>query len=326
MDKKERSYITLAKLSPKRYREFIEEQLSYSGHNATAENYLGPVNLLAILAFIAIAIIPPAVKHSFNPVFLIYALVAVGMIQLVAYLIIFYSIEERKKQVERVLPDMLYLAAANLKAGMSPYQALKLSAREEFGPLKEEIDLATAKSHGMESFTDALMAINSRIKSEILDRALKLFTTAVKAGGHMAPLLEELANDISETKALKRELVTSTKTYTMFVMFIVIIGTPLLMAISIHFVDVITGIQAKTTSSADAYGLGLFAGEIVITTDFLTKIALVMLTATGILASMLIGTIKEGKTIYGLRYAPFVTIACLIIFYIVRYGVGSFFG
>ena len=43
-----------------------------------------------------------------------------------------------------------------------------------------------------------------RIDSPILDRAMKLFAASMKSGGHLAQLLEDLANDIAETKALKK--------------------------------------------------------------------------------------------------------------------------
>lgn len=326
MHPKERTYYFFARLSPKAYRDFIAKQLIYAGYKIDANLYLGPVNLLAILVFIGIAIFPWALNNKFELRFFLFGVISILLIELIAYLILYYAIEDRRKRVEEHLPDMLHLVSANLRAGMSPYQALKLSAIKDFGPLKEEIDIASAKAYGIDSFASALLDINKRIKSETLDRALKLFTTAMKSGGHMAQLLEELANDISETKALKRELVTSTKTYSMFIMFIVIFGAPLLMAISIHFVDVISGIQSKASNAGAVYGLSIFAGEISITSDFLTNVAVVMLIVTSILAGMLMGVIKEGKAVHGLRYVPFIGIACLAVFYVVRWVIGGVLG
>ena len=317
-------YYNFARLMPKRYREFIDSQLMYGNYKIDSSFYLGSLNLLSVLVFLGVILYPWVFYDKFDARFAFIGLLAILLIHLASYLIIFFNVEERRKRVEEALPDLLYLASANLKAGMPPYQALKLSALKEFGPLKEEIDKAASKAYGTESFTDALLDINKRIKSETLERALRLYTTAIKSGGHMAPLLEGLANDISESKALKREFITSTKTYTIFIMFIVIFGAPLLMAISLRFVDVISGIKART-GGVEQFGLGLFVTEINITSDFLAKTSIFMLTATGILSSMLIGVVKEGKMKYGMKYAPFVCIATLSVFIIMRHAVRTFF-
>ena len=219
---------------------------------------------------------------------------------------------------------MLYLIAANMKSGMSPYNALKSSALEQFGPLKDEIEHAIALANSGKSLADSLLGISRHVKSETLSRTLRIFTNAIKSGARMSSLLEELANDISETRNLKRELVMNTKTYSLFIMFIIIIGAPLLMAISIHLFDVISGIQSSTLPSvSDNYGMNAFLGKTTITRQFLMSISITMLVITGILSSMLLGVIKEGKMLYGMKYSPVVIIPSVILFYLVIYWVGN---
>lgn len=341
MELKKRCYLTCSKMFPKRYKNYVDKLISYGGGKETCENWLGSAAIFGLAVFASILLIPwslrglpkkfvPAAGEFLSPSkpnYILYILIGIGifiLIQLIVYLTIYFRAEERTKRIENALPDTLQLIASNLRAGMTPFKALKLSARKEFGPLKEEIDRATSEALGTESFSKTLLRISSRVKSEMLDRALKLFTTAMKSGGHLAQLLEELGRDISETRSLKRELVTNTKTYTMFIMFTVIIGTPLLLAIAIHFVRIITEIQTRNITNI-GFGLSFLAGEITITTGFLTKVAIIMLIITALLASMLIGVIREGKSKYGFKYAPLTIIGSFVVFFVVR-GLISGFG
>ncbi|MEE9525829.1 MAG: type II secretion system F family protein, partial [Candidatus Woesearchaeota archaeon] len=207
-----------------------------------------------------------------------------------------------------------------------PFQAMKLAARDEFGPLKEEIEYATTKALGTESFSEALLSMAKRIKSPILDRAMKLFSASMKSGGHLAQLLEDLANDIAETRALKKELITNTKMYSMLIMFMVVIGAPLLLAVSIHFIKIISGMQATTGAAEAGFGMAALIGTISLTPGFLTKLSVVILFITSLLASMLMGVIAEGKEKYGLKYAPLVITGSLIVFVISQYIISGFLG
>jgi pilus assembly protein TadC len=258
--------------------------------------------------------------------FLHYSILTFIGVEIMTYLLLYFKVEDRTKRVERVLPDMLQLLSSNIRVGMTPFQALKLAARKEFGPLEEEIRHATARSLGTESFAQTLLGMSKRIKSDMLERAMKLFGTAMHSGGHLAPLLEELAKDIGETQALKKELVTNTKTYSSFIMFTIVVGTPLLLAISIHFITVITGLQAQTSTATASFGLGFLGGKVAITVDFLIKVSIVMLTLTGLLAGMLLGVITEGKAKFGLKYAPIIIGGSLIAFVILRILVTRYVG
>ncbi len=325
MNLKQRIYTIFSKLVPFAYRKHLKEQLMYAGIKEAVEGWLGSATLLSFLLFLIVVFMPYTLYQRFE---LLYLLIGIGVFLLIEfsfYILLYFKVEDRTKRIEEVLPDALQLISANLRAGMAPYQALKLSARKEFGPFKEEIEHATALALGTESFSEVLLGIGKRVKSDMLERALNLFTTAMRSGGHLAQLLEELSRDIAETRSLKKELVTNTRTYVMFIMFTIVIGTPLLLAIAIHFVDVITGIQEAGPTGA-GFGMAFLAGEITITADFLIKVSVVLLAVTSVLAAMLMGVIQEGKSKYGLKYAPFVMIGSFAVFFIVRHFIGSFLG
>jgi pilus assembly protein TadC len=334
MEIKYRIYMTMARLVPKRYKAYLEQMLVYAGEKRNVDFWVGSASVLAVLVFIIIIfsqtiffpikkIVPRTVALAF-PSYIILALISLLMVQFFVYITIYFKQVDRTKRVEEALPDALQLISANLRAGMTPFQSLKMAARREFGPLKEEIEYATTKALGTESFADALLSITKRIKSSTLDRTMKLFAASMKSGGHLAQLLEDLADDIAETKSLKKELVSNTKMYSMLVMFTVVFGAPLLLSISIQFIKIISNMQISTKVSEAGFGMAFLAGTISLTPGFLTVVLVVVISVTSLLASMLMGVIMEGKEKYGLKYAPLLITGSLIVFAVSRYIINSF--
>jgi len=321
---KERIFISISKVFPQQYHNFLKQQLIYAGEKTSVHEWIGNSFLLSLMLGIATFLVPFAIFFEFK---LLYFFAGVGAFifgMLLSYLIIYFKAEDRRKRVEKSLPDMLQLVAANLRAGMTPFKALQVSARKEFGPLKEEIETASQKAMGTASFSGALLNISTRVNSDILDRSLKLFTTAMKSGGRLAQLLEELASDIRATQELKNELVTNTKTYTMFIMFTVAVGTPLLLSIAVHFLGIVSELQADTSVTSDDFGLGFLTGDLEITTQFMTYVSYGQMLVTSVLASMLLGVISDGQMRQGFRMAPIIAGVSFAVFFISKFFVGNF--
>ena len=206
MNPKQNLYRIFGRFATGRYRRFIEENLRYSGMKIPLGDYLGQINLLGFLVFIMPILVSYLSFKKIQLIYLISGIVLFSGVHFIGYLIIYFKTEERKSKIENSLPDMLYLIAANMKSGMSPYNALKSSALEQFGPLKDEIEHAIALANSGKSLADSLLGISRHVKSETLSRTLRIFTNAIKSGARMSSLLEELANDISETRNQKREM------------------------------------------------------------------------------------------------------------------------
>ncbi|MCX6803037.1 MAG: type II secretion system F family protein, partial [Candidatus Diapherotrites archaeon] len=241
------------------------------------------------------------------------------------YLHISYVVDGRKKMVESILPDFLFLVGNNLKSGMAPFYAFRSAVRPEFGPLSEEIKIATQKSLGVESFSEALKQIGERIDSKVLSDTTKFFAQALRSGGHLAQLIETTASDIKQTNRLKNELVTSTKMYTMFILFVVIVASPMLLSVSVEFLHILGGISAQTAGISggmdskaiqEQSGMGLTAGAVSITPEFMQTLGYFIIFVNSLLASVFIGTLGGGKIRDGLKYAPLMIIAGLVLFVI----------
>lgn len=245
----------------------------------------------------------------------------------IVYIYFFFLSEKRSKFVEKVLPDALSLISSNMTSGLTAYHAVKSAIRDDFGPLAESFEVATNKSISKKSFKESLLEIPEDIKSDSLERSMKLFATAMESGSNVAYLLKNLSQDISERQALKTDLVTSTMTNSMFIMFMVVVGAPMLMAVSIFFVEIVSGIldEAGSANSGDAAGLGM-GGEIAITPDFLVIYAYIFFLITGVLVASFTGTMIEGNSKSGLKKAPLIIILSYVIFIIARYLITNALG
>jgi Flp pilus assembly protein TadB len=304
----------MARLYPMRYRRHMNRLFLYSGYEGREEAVLSAQNISAIVVLIAFVALYFVLGLSY---LLIFAPIGMALVYFGFYFMVYFKMVGRTSNVEKYLPDVLQLVAANVRSGMTPFQALKFSAREEFGELKTEIEHATTKALGTESFSDALSKISGRINSLMLDRVMKLFVSSLRSGGQMAKILQEMAKDISETRALRRELVTNTKTYSMFIFFVVLAGTPFLLVISIRFLEMITAIQSNVGDVG--FGMGFLMGDITISPAFLMVVSVVMLLVTSLSAASLMGVIKEGKIKYGFKYFPMLAILTLIAFFAIDY-------
>ncbi len=326
MEIKDRIYRSIIKIYPAGYRKSLRQLYIYAGdEKKNLQGELAPLTIAAVL-FAAVVILAQRQFFPDNPIEgILVAISVIVLAELFFYLFIFFKADRRTKKVEEVLPDALQLMASNLQAGMTAFQAMKLAARKEFGPLKEEFDYATTVALGSESFNQALLNVGKKVNSPVLDRAMKLISSSLKSGGHLAGLLEDLAEDIAETRSLKNELVTNTKTYSMFIMFTIIVGAPLLLAISIHFVRIVINMKSSANISATEFGISFMSGAITLTPEFLTQMSVIILFITSLLACMLFGVISSGKEKYGMKFGPMVVAAALIIFFVAKYLVGQFF-
>lgn len=314
-------------ISPSKRNKTIYPMLRFAGFRGEYDFYLGGKILLALLTALIGFLLPwtlPVLRFGL-PLFLwpgIGFLLAAAFFLLVAisfYLYIYYRIDARVKMVESILPDFLLLVASNVRAGMTPFAAFRASARNEFGPLAEEIKLATSESLGVESFTEALSKLSQRIASDSLREIVSFFAQSLRSGGKIARLLETTANDLRQTQALKKELLSSTKMYVMFVVFVVVIATPVLLSVSVQFLDMIESIQSESHAAPiEGAQLGFLASKPGFNSAFMQTVSYALLLGNSFLASIFIGVIGGGKGKNGLKYAPIILVVSIIVFFASR--------
>ncbi|MEK6941493.1 MAG: type II secretion system F family protein [archaeon] len=233
------------------------------------------------------------------------------------YLHLYYEIDGRTALAESILPDFLMLVASNINAGMTPTTAFRNAARKEFGPLSEEIKSATTKSLGTDSFTESLHELSKKIKSKTLEETVSFFSQSLRSGGHLAKLLETSAADLRQTQELKKELESNTRMYIIFVWFIVIIATPVLLSVSVQFLKMVKTIQATNTTQSDVpQTIAFLSTELRITPEFMLQAAYILLLLNAALSSLFIGMLSSGKARQGLRNFPLLLALSIIVFLI----------
>ncbi len=335
-------------LVPKKFIEVsVKPSLVYAGSKDDPRLWIGIRVFVSILAGIIGLLTPFSLIPLFNVLtgssiyfetqlrlVLMIALAAAGFggVIIMFYLHLAYVIDGRKRMVEGILPDFLFLVGNNMKSGMPPFYAFRSAIRPEFGPLSEEIKIATQKSLGIDSFSDALKNIAKRIDSKVLEDTTKFFAQALRSGGRLAQLIETTAQDIKQTNRLKGELITSTRMYTLFILFVVIIASPMLLAVSVQFLDVLSGIQSKTGSLSGVTNeqllnqTGMGTGNLTITSEFMTMVGYFVIITNSFLASVFMGAIGGGKIRDGLKYAPFLAGVGIVLYIIFLGALGGLLG
>lgn len=238
-------YRRVGSASPLSWKKKINQLVIYSGINKTQEEVTGITIVNGIVFALLVAASTYFILGWEIPMVVIAAVVSFGLVWVVVYSIVNLMADKRTDEVEGALPDVLQIVSANISAGMTPYNALWVSARKEFGALAEEIKIAQKETLGGKPFTDALMDMSHRVRSNVLQRTIRLLIQGMKAGGGLPHILQGIGADIRQMRLLQKEMAANTMSYLLFILFGMMIGAPLLFSVSIQFVDVINKFQPE---------------------------------------------------------------------------------
>ena len=321
----DRAFYVTSRFFPQSIREKVAVLLLSCGSAMSADYWLGRASVIsAVVLVLASAVLYFTVQNFLTTMLIL--IVAILLFHLATYLTLFFRAESRGRAVEKVLPNLLQLTAANLNSGMTPFEAVKESSRPEFGILKYEIDRAIALSLSTMQFNEALMDMTKRVRSPAFKNVIELFIEGMRTGGPLATLLSDMAKDMMEDMDLRREIVTRSKSYVLFITFIVVVGAPLLSAVSIHFVRTIQTITSEVlTDMPEVENIGgITFGRLTLTPEFLSSISFWNMSITVLIASWLLAVIRHGKDKYLVQYLIFLMPLTLLMFYAFDYVIGMF--
>lgn len=323
----ERFFLGVGILTPPTFYALLEKEIFFAGHKSNTR-YWGGVSVFSAFAvfflFLLAAIVLNVRGAELFTVLLVLLLSFVFMLvgPLSVFLVFYFIADSRSEEAIKHLPNALNLIGANIRSGVTPFHAVKSAGISQFGVLGKEIKNATSRSLGTRPYTYYLVEMAKSFKNPAVERSLRLFTSSIKAGGKLTTMLEQLAADLTDRRALKNELMTHMKTNVVFIMFIVAIGTPSLLAISIYFLDTITEIQSDNAGVlSGAGGFGGLTGQVTITSDFLLNLAWFMLGLTALFACFFLGAVKDGDFKKGLKLSPILIGASYILFILSRWVV-----
>jgi flagellar protein FlaJ len=168
--------------------------------------YMGvaPMNI-GILAFI-VAVMPPSL---FN----------------------FYK-TRRTTRLEAEYPALMRDISLSVKSGMTLKGALSIAAEGQYGALTPAIKkIDNMVSWGV-SFEEALLHFAKKYPTLLIRRTVFTLIEASMMGGQMGTILEGVATDVEETKALERKRSSETRPYVMvcYISYFVFLAVILIMS------------------------------------------------------------------------------------------------
>lgn len=306
-------------LHPKRYREEIEETAQY----ASIENYAQATISLGLLGMAIIGLLSYLLPYPITLQAAFFLLIGPLSYFVTPYMALSVSAERRKQEMERMLPDAFLLISTNLKSGASINQAFLASAREEFGPLEEELRRTAIEISGGKPVEEALDNLRHRVNSGLFKDTLKILSNAIEAGGNTAELLESSADDIRSSLELREEIKSSVRMYVIFILLASVFGAPALFGITTYMADTTTQMWEETDIQdgggfASGGETGLQFQQPDINTSFLIQFSIAALTISNFFASLIISQISNGNLREGAKYIPFTVSISVGLFMAIR--------
>lgn len=324
----------LYELIPDRYTDKVEQEALYAALDDKVEKYtlygavIGFLSTLASILYFAPFDLPVRIAVS-----IIVALIA-GPVT--PYMYISIKAERRKKEIESILPDAMRLVSANIKSGHTLEKAFLLSARDEFGPLADEMRDTAMEMYGGTPVEESLQNMEDRMKSELFQETLKLLRDGIKSGGDTADLLDSSADDIRNSLEIRDEIKSSIRMYTIFIMMAAVGGAPVLFSISVYMAQRTTNMwsDADIGSMSDAGG-GSMGGQIGFDMSFSSpsvdvalfeEFAMMAIISINFFAALIISEISNGNIKQGIKYIPVFVLISLGLFIGVQSAISGAMG
>jgi len=274
---------------------------------------------------IGTTIIVSAIMFYISFTYFVFSLILTPIIIFSSMLIlIYFQGAQRASITEEVLPEALTLMSTNLKSGLTPDRALLITARPEFGPLEKELKLIAKESLTNTPFEDAIMESAKKFNSIIVPRAFKLISEGIKRGGEMESILENTASHIREILSLKKHIRAEVTVQMLFIIFAAVIAAPLMFGVSTVIIEKMSSIGVSfQTGVPSNLGSNLpNPSAIASSAKYMLPYALIAIMINSLFASLIIGLIKDGRKITGLKYFPAILLISMLVVFISRYLMG----
>jgi len=312
-------------LIPARYRNKMEQEALYASMEDEVEKYTLYGSLFGFVVTLGIVMMFAPFDPLVKAVVALVASLVAGPVT--PYMYISIVAERRKKEIESILPDAMRLVSANIKSGHTLEKAFLLSARDEFGPLADEMRATAMEMYGGEPVEESLQSLEDRMKSELFQETLKLLRDGIESGGDTAALLDSSADDIRNSLEIRDEIKSSIRMYQIFIMMAAVGGAPVLFSISVYMARETTSMwsEADIGSMQDAGGGGMggIGSQVGFDMSFSSpnvdvalfeEFALLAIVSINLFAALIISEISNGNIKQGVKYVPVFIIISILLF------------
>ncbi len=324
--------VLIANLLPKKLTVPMKEEFIYAqmgGENL--DNTIGNIVIALIIGSIIGFILVLHFLHS--PLYAAGALLGVffGGILLVRSLLSMFA-DSVAAKIEKVLPDMLLLMAANLRAGMIPENSFIASMKPEFGKLNYLLNKAAIETQAGKTFSEALLEMNEMTNSEFFRDSVRIIAEGIRSGAELHLILENLASNLLQNESIRNDMKAQVKSYSLFIFIAATLAGPLLYGVSSFLIGILDQVGATTSSGTSPTNLptgtlGLFSGFTLphISVTLVIGISVLNVIITTASSALLGGILNTGKAKNGIKNIPIYVLIGLGIFFMVRMGVSLFF-
>jgi len=219
----------------------------------------------------------------------------------------------RTGKLETEFPAMVRDISLSVKSGMTLKGAMSIAAGGQYGALTPAIKQIDSMIAWGVSFEDALLHFAKKYPTPLIRRTIFTLIEASRMGGQLGEILEGVATDAEETKALERKRSSETKPYLLvcYISYFVFLAVILIM--SFIFLPMMKEAAEVATGEALPGGLGQFAvsEEDLALYNRLFFHALVI---QGFFAGIVTGKIGEGKAVAGFKHSVFFIIVAVIAY------------
>ncbi|MGC8623039.1 MAG: type II secretion system F family protein, partial [Candidatus Micrarchaeia archaeon] len=270
-----------------------------------------------------------ALKFSM-PVDIVLAFVSAGVYIAAIYMVLQYFIDKRKTLLEQMLPDYFQIASANLRSGIALDRALLLAARPEFKFFSDDVKDMGRRVLGGETLDTALNELAGKYRSFQLQHAVRMMLEAVRFGGAMADLLDQLSRDLRNQQLMQKEVAGQLLMYSIFIAFAGLIAAPVLYGLTSQMIVVTDtvwkGILAQNPGGLPTTGVSFLkpSPPKISPNTYHEFSILAIITITGF-ASLIMSAISSGSAIKGIRYLPIFIVAGFGIYLVVQNLIGAIF-
>ena len=312
----------IALLYPRKVRDNFEKLLRYCYIQTEIDTYLSFMTLISlVLSLFVSLLIRIFVDFSFTILLISTFVLALASIH--TYLIL--AADGRGRFVEDLLPDVLQLMAANLRAGMTVDRAFLLSVLAEFGRVQDEVKRVGTEIATGKELEVALKELAVRYRSDKLQKTVSLIISGVESGGQIADLLEQTGSNLRQQKLSEQRIRSNVLVYVIFIFSAISFGAPMLFALSSFLIEVITNIFSKIElpPPSVAAQLPFTMSKVTLEPSFVNTYTLVSLVITSFMGSLVLGLIAKGKESEGFKFFPILILMTISIFFLVKFVIST---
>ena len=210
----------------------------------------------------------------------------------------------RKKidEVEENIADALRQIAAVLRSGATFEVAVREIAVSDYGQLSKEFSRMLKEMEGGKSFVAAFESMALRVNSPFLEKVAIILSDAIKTGGRVADVLDELSEDVRKMYQIRKERVARTSMQFMFLAVSAAILGPFLLGVSVGIAKfmVLTGADLVKSGTLSLQEFQKKVRNIRTAQEILTLFVIIESILSGFMAAQM----REGRITVGLVYAP----------------------